>query len=66
MLLPILRDEGREKHGKILGELTSLVEEEKIKPLLHEEVLDFQDVGRAHQLLESGKAMGKVALRANW
>jgi NADPH:quinone reductase len=66
MLLPILRDEGREKHGKILGELTSLVEEEKIKPLLHEEVLDFQDVGRAHQLLESGQAIGKVALRANW
>ena len=66
MPLPFLRDEGREKHGEILGELTSLVEEEKIKPLLHEEVFDFQEVGRAHELLESGQAMGKVALRVNW
>jgi NADPH2:quinone reductase len=66
MLLPILRDDGREKHGEILGELRRLVEEEKIKPLLHEKVFDFQEVGRAHELLESGKAIGKVALRANW
>ena len=66
MLLPILRDEGREKHGEILGELRRLAEEGKLKPLMHEEVFDFQEVGRAHDLLESGKAMGKVALRANW
>ena len=66
MLLPMLRDDGREKHGEILGELRSLVEGGKLRPLVHKEVFDFQDVGRAHQLLESGKAMGKVALRANW
>ena len=66
MLLPILRDEGRGKHGEILGELRRLAEEGKLKPLLHEEVFDFQEVGRAHDLLESGKAMGKVALQANW
>ncbi|MBT3636602.1 MAG: zinc-dependent alcohol dehydrogenase family protein [Opitutae bacterium] len=66
MLLPMLRDDGREKHGEILGELRSLVEGGKLRPLVHEEVFDFQDVGLAHQLLESGKAMGKVALRANW
>jgi NADPH2:quinone reductase len=66
MLLPILRDEGREKHGEILGRLRELVEEDRVKPLVHEEVFDFKDVGRAHELLESGKAIGKVALRANW
>jgi len=66
MLLPILRDEGRERHGEILGELRSLVEGCKLRPLVHEEVFDFQEVGRAHELLESGKAIGKVALRANW
>ncbi len=66
MLLPILRDEGREGHGEILGELTNLVEGGKIRPLVHEEVFDFQEVGRAHDALESGKATGKVALRANW
>ena len=66
MLLPILRDEGRGRHGEILGELTSLVEGSKLRPLVHEEVFDFQEVGRAHEALESGQAMGKVALRANW
>jgi len=66
MLLPILRDEGRERHGEILGELTNLVEGGKIRPLVHEEVFDFQEVGRAHEALECGKATGKVALRASW
>ncbi len=66
MLLPILRGEGRERHGEILGELTSLVEGGKVRPLVHEEVFDFQEAGRAHEALESGKVTGKVALRANW
>jgi NADPH2:quinone reductase len=66
MLLPILRGEGRERHGEILGELTGLVEGGKVRPLVHEEVFDFQEAGRAHEALESGKVTGKVALRANW
>ena len=66
MLLPILRDQGRERHGEILRELTNLVEIGKVRPLLHEEAFDFQEVGRAHEALESGNAIGKVALRANW
>ena len=66
MLLPILRDQGRERHGEILRELTKLVEIGKVRPLLHEEAFDFQEVGRAHEALESGNAIGKVALRANW
>ena len=66
MLLPILRDQGRERHGEILRELTNLVEIGKVRPLLHEEAFDFQEVGRAHEALESGNAIGKVALYANW
>ena len=66
MLLPILRDQGRERHGEILRELTNLVEIGKVRPLLNEEAFDFQEVGRAHEALESGNAIGKVALRANW
>ena len=66
MLLPILRDQGRERHGEILRELTNLVEIGKVRPLLHEEAFDFQEVGRAHEALESGNAIGKVALCANW
>lgn len=66
MLLPILRDQGRERHGEILRELANLVERGKVSPLVHEEAFDFQEVGRAHEALESGNAIGKVALRANW
>lgn len=66
MLLPILRDQGRERHGEILRELTNLVERGKVRPLLHEEAFDFQEVGRAHEALESGNAIGKVPLRAHW
>ena len=66
MLLPMIRNQGRESHGDILREIKNWAELEKITPLVHKEVFDFQEVGRAHEVLESGGAIGKVALRANW
>ena len=66
MLLPMIRNQGRESHGDILRQIKNWVELEKITPLVHKEVFDFQEVGRAHEVLESGGATGKVALRANW
>ncbi|MEC8866692.1 MAG: zinc-dependent alcohol dehydrogenase family protein [Verrucomicrobiota bacterium] len=66
MLLPMIANQGRESHGDILREIRKWVEQEKITPLLHEEVFDFQEVGKAHEVLESGGALGKIALRANW
>ena len=57
MLLPMIANQGRESHGDILREIKKWVEQEKITPLLHEEVFDFQEVGKAHEVLESGGAL---------
>ena len=64
MLIPLLQGHGRARHGEILTELSALVEAGKIKPLLHPEIFSFADVGKAHALLASGEAVGKIALRA--
>ena len=45
MLLPILKNQLRDKHGEILSKISSLVEDGKIHPLLHEETFSFEDVG---------------------
>ena len=62
MLLPIVTGQGRVRHGEILAELTQLVESGKVRPLLDPEVFKIPDVGAAHTKLESGKALGKIAL----
>lgn len=53
---------GRSHHGHIMREISSLVEEDKLKPLLDERRFPFEEVGEAHRRLESGKAIGKVVL----
>ncbi|SVB55783.1 uncharacterized protein METZ01_LOCUS208637 [marine metagenome] len=62
MLLPMVRNDGRERHGAILKEATQLAESGKLRPHLHAEVFPFEHVGDAHALLESGNVLGKVVL----
>lgn len=64
MLIPLVHKRGRARHGEILTELTALVESGKIKPLVHSESFSFADVGKAHTLLTSGQAVGKIVLHA--
>ncbi len=45
-----------------LEELTLLIERGQVKPLV-EEVLPLNEVGRAHERLESGHGRGKIVLR---
>ena len=66
MLLPILRDRGRESHGEILNNITDLIEQSKIKPMLHERKFSFEEVGRAHECWESGNTIGKIVLENLW
>lgn len=66
MLLPILKNQFREKHGEILSKISSLVDDGKIKPLLHEERFSFEDVGQAHQCWEEGGVIGKISLENTW
>lgn len=62
MLLPILKNEGREEHGKILSEIAKIVDEGKLKPLIDPNKFTLETVKDAHAFLESGKAQGKVVI----
>ena len=62
MLLPLVQNIGRERHGAILREASQLAEAGKLRPNLHGEAFPFERVGDAHDLLESGGIMGKIAL----
>jgi NADPH2:quinone reductase len=62
MLLPILNNQDREAHGKILSEIAKIVDEGKLKPLIDPHQFTLETVKEAHDLLESGQAKGKVVI----
>ena len=62
MLLPILTNQGRESHGKILSEIAKVVDEGYLKPMVDPHVFNLATASEAHALLESGKAKGKVVI----
>lgn len=61
-LLPLLRKEGQEQIGDRLRQVSRLVESEVLHPLLDDARFGFRDVALAHARLESGRAVGKLAL----
>ena len=62
MLIPMLHNVYREEHGKILTKLAEIVDEGKLKPILGEQHFKLEEVSKAHERLESGKAMGKIVI----
>lgn len=62
ILLPLLRDIGRERHGRILSSLAALVDQGKVRPLLDEQRFTLATAPDAYRRLESGKARGKVVV----
>lgn len=62
MLIPMLHNAGRERHGEILAEAAQLVDAGKLRPLIDPKHFRFNEVGRAHDYLEQGKVTGKVVL----
>lgn len=62
MIIPLLYNKGRERHGEILRELTLLVEGGKVKPICDARRFTFADAPAAHAWLQSGNATGKVVL----
>jgi len=60
MLLKILEKEWRKEYGEILEKVTAIVEEGKLRPLLDPNVFTFDEISKAHEHLESGKAIGKI------
>lgn len=61
MLIPMLHNINRANHGAILQELSYLVDEGKVRPLIDSQ-FGFSEVAQAHQRAESGQAIGKVIL----
>ncbi|MGL5742729.1 MAG: zinc-binding dehydrogenase [Legionella sp.] len=64
MLLPLLRNIQRERHGHILKEIARLVDSGHLTPLIDPHLFYFETIDKAHALLESGKAIGKVIAQA--
>ena len=50
------------KHGKILKKIAEVSEAGYYTPIVDENRFSLEQVGDAHALLESGKAVGKVVV----
>lgn len=62
MLIPMLYDHKRESHGAILNTLAEIVDAGALEPLLDSERFGLDEVGKAHDRLTSGQAIGKVVV----
>ena len=62
MLIPMLYNHKRKTHGAILTELTRIAEAGSLKPVLDEHSFKLEEIGAAHALLDSKKAMGKIVI----
>ncbi|MBK1696425.1 zinc-dependent alcohol dehydrogenase family protein [Rhodovibrio salinarum] len=62
MLLPMLTGQGKEAHTEILENARALAEDGRLRPHLDVEHFTLKTVPKAHERLESGKAVGKVVI----
>lgn len=62
MLLPMLTGKYLERHGEILSEITQLVDDGKLHPVLDPQQFSLDDLPAAYAHLASGKAIGKVVI----
>lgn len=61
-LFPMISGEGREHHGEILREITTLVEAGKLVPMVDATYFNLESAQEAHRSVESGVAQGKVVV----
>ncbi|MEO1470180.1 MAG: zinc-dependent alcohol dehydrogenase family protein [Pseudomonadota bacterium] len=62
MLIPMLHDVRRERHGVILRELAAIADAGGLSPVLDAPRFGLDDVGAAYDRLTSGKAIGKIVI----
>ncbi len=62
MLIPMLHNHKREEHGEILAKLAEIADEGKLTPIVDKEEFTLEQVGKAHDRLASGQAIGKVVV----
>ena len=66
MMLKLLNKELHERCTQILQEVTQVIEQGALVPLIDARTFTFNEVAEAHELLQSGQAMGKIVLRNTW
>ena len=62
MLIPMLHNVGRERHAEILRDVASIAETGALTPVLADQRFTLDQAQEAHDLLASGKAMGKIVI----
>jgi len=62
MLIPMFHNYKREEHAQILRKLADIVDAGGLQPVLDEQLFSLKEVGKAHDRLASGQAMGKVVV----
>lgn len=60
--LPLITGQNRDYYNQILTKVAEHVDKSELKPLIDQQKFSFDDVGEAHDYLESGKATGKVVI----
>ena len=63
MLIPLLHNISTAHHGEILQQVSKLVDDDQLRPLLDSQQFSFADVSKAHAYLESGMHSGKIILK---
>ena len=59
---PFVEDRGFERLAERLQQVARACEQGQLHPVLHERIYTYSDVAEAHRCLESGAALGKIAL----
>ncbi|WP_205589822.1 zinc-dependent alcohol dehydrogenase family protein [Mucilaginibacter celer] len=61
-LMPMITGKGRKHHGEIMEDATKLAEAGKLIPLVDERKFTLATANEAHEILENGKANGKLVI----
>lgn len=62
MLIPMVYNIERDRHSTILSTISQMIEKNQLRINRDERQFSFEQIGEAHQYVESGKALGKVSL----
>lgn len=62
ILIPLLHNIERERHSRILKNISDMIEKGKLSVNQDEKLFSFEEIGAAHHYLEARKALGKISL----
>ncbi|MDD4601336.1 2-haloacrylate reductase [bioreactor metagenome] len=62
IMMSLLYNRDREKHGQILQRVAALIEANKLRIHVDKQQFRFDEIAKAHEYVESRKALGKVSL----